>query len=229
MPSSLADQAYESLKQAILHCDLEPGLHVAQSQLADKYELSITPTREALKRLEQEGYVQSVPRFGYLVSPISPVDVSEIYELRLILESAAVRLAAQRITPRQTAPLREQAELTYTYQEPQSYRIFLNMNREFHAQIALTSGNKRLADTIAKLLDDMTRIFHLGLDLRDSAQEMRVEHLNLVDALAKHNPEEAEIIIREQIVRSRERVLQMLRDRFQTNLFDSERSSINRV
>jgi DNA-binding GntR family transcriptional regulator len=220
MKSSLADQAYDIFKTAILHCDLEPGLHIAQSQLAEKYNLGITPTREALKRLEQEGYVQSIPRFGYLVSPISPLDVAEIYELRLILESAAVRLAVQRITPEQIKTLQEQANFTYTYHDTQSYCIFLDKNREFHAQIALLSGNKRLAETIARLLNEMTRIFHLGLDLRDSADEMRTEHLTLVEALARQDIQGDEKIVCDQIQRSRQRVLQVLGERNHPSVFD---------
>jgi DNA-binding GntR family transcriptional regulator len=220
MKNSLADQAYDIFKTAILHCDLEPGLHIAQSQLAEQYNLGITPTREALKRLEQEGYVQSIPRFGYLVSPISPLDVAEIYELRLILESAAVRLAAQRISPEQIKTLQEQANFTYTYHDPHSYRVFLDKNHEFHVRVALLSGNNRLAETIARILNEMTRIFHLGLDLRDSADEMQAEHINLVEALAHQDPQAAEEIVCEQIQHSRQRVLQMLQDRSRSHVLD---------
>ena len=210
MKASLSDQAYDVLKRAIMTCELEPGLRIAQPQIVEKYNLGVTPAREALKRLEQEGYVQSIPRFGYVISEISIVDIQEIYELRMILETAAVRAAAVRVNDRQLKEIERSATFTYTYRDRNSYFEFLNMNTRFHAQIALLTGNRRLADLIAKLLDDMTRIFHLGLDLRDSAEEMRNEHLALVKALEQHDPDHAENLIREQILRSQQRVVEML-------------------
>jgi len=210
MKVSQSEQAYELLKRAILNCDLAPGMEISQAQLVEKFNLGITPTREALKRLEQVGYVRSIPRFGYVISELSIVDIQEIYELRLILESAAARLAATRITPGQLDQLQEAAHYTYTFRDRKSYIEFLDMNTMFHTQIAYSAGNQRLAALIKKLLDDMTRIFHLGLDLRDSAAEMRDEHLALLNALRDRDPERAEAVVRAQILRSQQRVLERL-------------------
>ena len=210
MKLSLSDQAYEVLKRAIITCELEPGLQIAQPEIVERYNLGVTPAREALKRLEQEGYVQSIPRFGYVVSEISIVDIQEIYELRLILEAAAARAAAVRVTAPQLEELRRSASFTYTYHNQDSYLEFLDANASFHTQIAQMSGNRRLAELIARVLDDMTRIFHLGLNLRDSAEEMRNEHLALLKALEQHDPEQAETLVREQILRSQQRVVEML-------------------
>ena len=211
--NSLADQAYQRIRKDIITCTLEPGLNVAQARLVEMYDLGITPVREALKRLEQEGYVQSIPRFGYLITPITVQDIQNIYELRLLLEKAAVRLAAQRASEKQLGEIEQNAQFTYRYKDPLSYQEFLSANAAFHEKIALTTGNKRLATSIRKLLDEMTRIFHLGLELRDSAEEMKNEHIALASALINHNADLAEQIIEDQIQRSQQRVLEMLDSR----------------
>ena len=210
MKLSLADQAYQIIKRDIINCSLEPGAQVAQSQLVETYKLGITPIREALKRLEMEGLVQSIPRYGYLISPITIEDVRSIYELRLILEKPAIRLAAERATDDQLKSLHDNARFTYRYKDPQSYQEFLENNAIFHSSIAETAGNDRLAAAIKKLLDEMNRIFQLGLELKDSAAEMREEHVDLMDALIKRDADWAERITEEQILRSQERVLEML-------------------
>jgi DNA-binding GntR family transcriptional regulator len=206
--TSLADRAYAAIKKDIITCVLDPGSQIAQSQLVQRYDFGITPIREALKHLEQDGYVQSVPRFGYIVTPVLIKDIEDIYDLRLILEKSAVRLSAQRASDDQLAQLLERANFSYRFKDTESYRIFLEMNNAFHVAIALTSGNRKLADTLADLLNEMTRIFHLGLDLRDSAEEMRHEHLALADAISQRNVEQAEQIVEDQIASSRRRVVE---------------------
>ncbi len=210
MSTSLALQAYEAIKKDILTCELDPGGQIAQAQLAERYSLGLTPVREALKRLENEGYVQSIPRFGYLITPITASDVQELYELRLVLETEAVRMAAGRASEAALQALCEHAHFTYRYGDRESYAAFLEANLQFHTQTALASGNRRLAELVRRTLGEMTRIFHLGLDLRDSAEEMREEHLLLCGALKARDPESAESILREQIDRSQARVLERL-------------------
>ncbi len=213
MKLSLADKAYEIIKTDIITCVLEPGQQVAQSQLVEKYETGVTPIREALQRLAQEGFVHAIPRFGYIVSPLTFSDVHEMYELRSIVESASVRLAAVRGSEKQLEMIAEAANFTYVYKDRQSYSDFLERNTAFHRSVAVAAGNQRLVALISKLLDELTRIFHLGLDLRDSAEEMRDEHLALARMLRDRDPDRAEQLIQSQILRSQQRVLEALTSR----------------
>jgi DNA-binding GntR family transcriptional regulator len=96
MRHSLADKAYEILQGEILTCAVKPEQQIVQSQLAERYQVGTTPIREALQRLAQGGFVQPIPRFGYIVNPTPISDVHKIYELRSIVESAVARLAAVR-------------------------------------------------------------------------------------------------------------------------------------
>ena len=213
MNPSLSDQAYHMIKTEIITCIFEPGQQIAQPQLAERYQVGMTPIREPLQRLAQEGFVHPIPRFGYVVSPITFSDVHEIYELRSILESSAACLAATRGTENQLQKIADSADFTYVYKDRQTYSDFLALNADFHHSIAIIAGNQRLADQISGLLDEMTRIFHLGLDLRDSAEEMRDEHLALVKALCDRAPDRAEQLVRSQIAHSKQRVLEALTHR----------------
>ncbi len=151
--NSLANQAYAALKKDILTCELDPGSTIAQSQLVKRYDFGLTPVREALKRLEQEGYVQSIPRFGYLITPITLKDVEDLYDLRLILEQSAVRMAIQRASAEQLAQIQQKATFTYKFKNRLSYLQFLEHNISFHVSIALASGNRKLAEMLANVLE----------------------------------------------------------------------------
>jgi DNA-binding GntR family transcriptional regulator len=210
MSSSLSDQAYHRIKTEILTCELRPGQQIAQQQLVERYEFGKTPVREALQRLAQENFVQPVPRFGYIVAPITLSDIHEIYELRLIAEPAAVRLAAVRGSDEQLEEIRQAAGKTYVYNERETYLEYLRHNTNFHCSIAVAAGNQRLADWIAKLLDELARVFHMGLDWRDRTEAMRVGHIDLVNALVERDPERASEIITGQINTSREQFLEAL-------------------
>ena len=220
MSQSLADKAYDVVKADIITCVLEPGQQIVQSQLAEKYQIGMTPIREALQRLTQEGFVQPVPRFGYIVSPITFSDVREIYELRSIVESAAARLSAVRGAQERLDRIRTNADFSYVYKDRHSYVEFLACNNDFHRSIAEAAGNQRLVDLVSKLLDELTRVFHLGLDLRDSAEEMRDEHLALAQALCDRDPGRAEQIVQSQITRSQNRVLEALIRRLDGSFHD---------
>jgi DNA-binding GntR family transcriptional regulator len=210
MSQSLAGKAYEIVKGEIITCALQPGQQIVQSQLAERYQIGLTPVREALQRLAQEGFVQPIPRFGYIVSPVTLSDVREIFELRSIVESSAARLAAVRGLQEQLTKILASADFTYVYKERQSYTDFLAHNADFHRSIAVAARNQRLVDLVSKLLDELTRVFHLGLDLRDSAEEMRDEHLALAQVLCDRDPDRAEQIVQSQIVTSQNRILEAL-------------------
>jgi DNA-binding GntR family transcriptional regulator len=207
---SLARRAYEALKQDILTCELRPGAQIFEGELAQRYGTSKTPVREALNLLGQEGLVEVLPRRGYLVAPVTLRDVQEVFQLRLLLETAAAELAAEHISEDSLRKLRALVAVRYTYRDRASYSRFLRANRAFHVAVAEASGNQRLALFVGKLLADMERILHLGLDLRDSADEMAAEHGELVDALLRGDAALARRVVTEQLQSSRKRVLEAL-------------------
>lgn len=179
----LTDQAYQLIKRDILECVLVPGAEVTERQLRVRYGIGKAPLREALVRLAHEALVQSIPRSGYRVTPVTIQDVHDIFALRLLLEPAAARLAAGRIDERLLTQLNEPCLAGYTPGDRASESAFLRANREFHVAIANASGNRRLARALEQLLEGTERLFHMGLAVRDRTEEMRHEHATLMRAL----------------------------------------------
>jgi len=207
---SLSDEAYKVIRREIITCELRPGQQIAQPQLSEKYGIGTMPIREALQRLAQEGFVEAIPRFGYTVTHITFSAVHDLYQLRSIIECAAVRLAAVQATKAQLEKIAASADFDYVFGNRDSYTEFLSRNAAFHRSIAAATGNQRMVDILSQLLDELTRIFHLGLDLRDSAEEMHDEHTALAQALLARDPDRAERIVNSQITRSQQRVVAAL-------------------
>jgi DNA-binding GntR family transcriptional regulator len=210
---TLADKAYQIIKNDILTCVLEPGEQIGQQQLADRYHLGTTPIREALHRLAHGGYVQSLPRFGYTVSHVTLADVHEIYELRLILEPGAARLAATRATDQQLDEIVQAAESAYTIKDEGRILNLNSHNVGFHRAIATAAGNRRLLDSIFSVIDEMTRIFYLGTGMTYNVEEMRDGHLVLIQALRDRDADAAEEIMRRHLVRSTQDIVAALASR----------------
>ena len=106
--------------------------------------------------------------------------------------------------------LSESVDFHYVFGDFDSYRSFLNANTRFHYMVAESSGNGRLAQIIHRLMEDLERLFHLELDVGDSAEEMVDEHKALVSALIQRDPEKARQAMRTQVISSRDRVLKAI-------------------
>jgi DNA-binding GntR family transcriptional regulator len=100
------------------------------------------------------------------------------------------------------------SNISYKPDDLESHVAFLKTNRAFHLTLAQAAGNRRLLETLEELLNQMERLFHLGLRLRDSSQEMVREHREIVDALESRDAEKAREVITNQITRSRDRILE---------------------
>ncbi|NIS81104.1 MAG: FCD domain-containing protein [Anaerolineales bacterium] len=207
---SLAEQAYRRLRQEIMTCSLSPGQVVSERELARRYEMSKTPIREALTQVCHDGLMQRLPGRGYMVAPITIKDIQDIFDLRLILELTAAERAAQNPSPEQIAVLKELAVVRYGLEDPESNILFLETNRAFHLALAEAASNRRLVEMLEGLLLEMDRLFHLGLRLRDSSEEMVLEHLKVVAALESGDVEEARDAIRRQIIASRNRIMEAI-------------------
>lgn len=206
----LSDLAYSRIRGDIIRCLLGPGVEVTEAQLASRYRLGKSPVRSALARLCQEGLLQPLPRRGYLVAPVTLQDVHDIFQLRLVLEPAVARLAVGRTDNERLRELDAICKAGYVPGDKESEAAFLKANKEFHVTIARASGNRRLCKTISDLLDEMERLLHLGLSLRNRTDEMQHEHRALLEALSQGDEEAAERVTQEQIETARKMVIDAL-------------------
>src|SRR5262249_25208493 len=181
----LTDRAYERIRHDIIVCAISPGAEISETQLCTQYRLGKAPVRMALNRLAHDGLVRAIPRRGYMVAPVTVRDIHDIFELRLMLEPAAARMAAGKVDTGRLQALDDVLRSGYQPGDQQSTSRFLDANKAFHVAIAQATGNLRLAGAIGSLLDEMTRLLHLGLGLRNRSQEVQQEHRALVKALAR--------------------------------------------
>jgi DNA-binding GntR family transcriptional regulator len=203
----LTDRAYERIRHDIICCAIAPGAEISEAQLCAHYKLGKAPVRMALSRLAHEGLVRAIPRRGYMVMPVTLKDIQDVFELRLMLEPAAARVAAGRVDAQRLRTLDDVCRAGYQSGDAKSISRFLEANKAFHVAIAQATGNSRLAEAIERLLDEMTRLLHLGLGQRNRAQEVQQEHRALVKALVRGDGGTAERICRDQIETARDMVL----------------------
>ena len=194
----LRTQVTEILRDAILSGQLTPGSVLIERELAERLGLSKTPVREALSLLNHEGLVQTVPRKGYFVSPITVQDVHNYFSLRLILECASAEMAAARATEEQIEQL---ASLVPDGNAAEDISLLLGRNVEFHDAIARLSGNERLAALIRKLLLEMARIIAVGY--------VPQEHEKVMLAFRGRDPKGAAAAMREHICAVRDKALRV--------------------
>src|ERR1700733_8204922 len=133
----LRDSIYNSIRQAILTCEFQPGQELREQELAARYRVSRSPIRDALLRLDQENLVTVLPRQGYCVNPISVADVKEIFSLRTLIEPACAAAAARADEAALQALDRFRGFMDEEFDET----TFVEYNRSFHSAIAELSGN----------------------------------------------------------------------------------------
>jgi DNA-binding GntR family transcriptional regulator len=197
------DRIYKELRRSIILGHLRPGKRLNLDELAGKYRSSVTPVREALQMLTQEGLVTSKPHTGFFVAQVTLKQLRDMLELREILEVAAVERAAGRITEEQVEEL-ERVHAGYVGDDDVSRERYVTENRRFHTLIARASGNQELADTLGRLHDRLARFFvfvHTG-------QEMEARHKRLIEALRIQDVEVARQTILDEVNETREITLE---------------------
>ncbi|MEO5877728.1 MAG: GntR family transcriptional regulator [Streptosporangiaceae bacterium] len=187
---SLRDLAYETLRDQIIRVELAPGQRLFERDMAAQLNVSRIPLREALRRLETDGLVLVVPGKGALVSPFTPADVRDLFDVRENLESLAARLAAQRAGKDGLWLLgRRLRECETATRQGRPQRLAV-ANSLFHGEIVRLAANPLLISMMGPIEVRMQRLFHLTAE-RDPVQQCS-EHEELYEAIASGNALAAE-------------------------------------
>lgn len=171
------DQIYMELRRSITKGYLKPGERLDVVKLAKHYETSITPLRDALGLLSQEGLVTIKPRRGYYVCQITVHQLIDLFEVREILETAAIQRAVIRISDEQID------ELTHDYSgyDDDSYDRYIDENRRFHCLIAKATGNEELVQMMGRVHDMLARFMFLAF--RQNVKTQDKTHAGIIAAL----------------------------------------------
>lgn len=204
---TLKDKVYTDLRRSIIMGHRPAGEKIDVRRVARDYGTSITPVREALHMLNQEGLVTIKPHSGYLVTHLTLKQLRDLFDLREILELAAAERAAECITEQQLAEL-VAVYAGYTGDDDASYERYTAENRAFHTLVAQATGNQELADLLGHLHDRLARF----MVLRRAGESMQYTHARIVDALCAHDPAAARQAMHDELLDTRgyilERVIQ---------------------
>lgn len=209
----LRDVVFHTLREAILHGDLQPGERLMEIKLANRMGVSRTPIREAIRMLELEGLVIMVPRKGAQVAQITEKDLKDVLEVRMGLEELAVKFACQRITPEQLERLekaaREFEDQVNTVDED-DITALAEADVDFHELIYEATDNQRLVQLLNNLREQMYRYrieYLKDVDIRKSLIE---EHNAICEALKNSDEESAYKYTVVHIKRQQDTIMKMM-------------------
>jgi DNA-binding GntR family transcriptional regulator len=198
---------YESLKERIMEGSLKPGEKLNERELAKEANVSRTPIREALRRLEHEGFVENLRQRGAFVKKYSPEELDVLHQMLFRMESLALELAAPKLRDDDFVKLQEMLSLMQSEVEERDTKRFISLNMSFHLFFAEKTGSAELARTIALLLGQIMRLLYVRIAVGADATLYIEEHQKILDSLQGKSETSPVETLGKHIERSRRSVL----------------------
>ncbi|HHW31241.1 MAG TPA: GntR family transcriptional regulator [Clostridiaceae bacterium] len=187
----LREVIFNTLKEAIIVGELKPGTRLMEVQLAEKMGVSRTPVREAIRKLELEGLVTMVPRKGAHVASLSPKDIVDVLEVRAALDGLAASLSSLKMKEDQIKELRQINKQFANFVAKENLQGSIKKDVEFHELIYRSSGNEKLMQIVSNLREQVQRFRVIYLKDYSSQKDIESEHEEIIEAIAKKDPEAA--------------------------------------
>ena len=201
---------YEKIRQGIIKGTLKPGQKLVMAALAKKFKTSETPIREAIRRLESDGYVTFTPHAGAVVTEINKQELSEIYLIRISLEALATRLAVPFINQDDLIWLKKKNEEMKAVIEKDRYDQLARLNKAFHLRIYKAAPFPRLYKMISNLWEAFERWPSVFTYIPERAADAIREHEQIIEALESADVDRADDLMKEQKKKSLEALQQYM-------------------
>ncbi len=206
-PASRGVEIYGRLREDIFEFRLAPGERFTESELAERYQVSRTPVRESLLRLQTEGLVRGYFRSGWEVTPIDFTLFDHLYELRKLIEVHAVRRLATGVLS--SGDQQRLDELTAQWLVPAEQRLtdakqVAAMDENFHTELVGSAGNPEMLRVHRDVTDRIRIMRRLDFTYPERVQCTYEEHSAILQAILRHKPDQAELLIRTHIDRSQQ-------------------------
>lgn len=201
--TTLVEHVRTKILEDIIQGRMEPGSVIQLASLAEQYNVSRTPVREALSILERQGLVHAIAYKGYLVHTIDPGDVNDVFFMRRLLEGAGVERATPLISDEQLARMRElhpplSEHMTLAYDD---------YSHDFHRTIITAVGSQRLTAAFESVYNDVRRLQYAGIGSPRPDLIYR-EHMEILDALEARDQQRARKVMEDHIDQIRARALE---------------------
>jgi len=195
---SLADQAFEAVKQMIFNFELTPGERFSESELTARLRVSRTPLRQALQRLAVQGLLQVYPKMGWLVAPIDFNTMDELYDLRILLETNAVSQLADSPDLSSLNALEARWLLPVDERLTESSAVG-QLDEAFHTYLVAACGNREITRVHQEITDRIRLIRRLDFTKQNRIQATYDEHGRILRALLARRKDEAKRLLRAHI------------------------------
>lgn len=206
----LRELVCENLRDAINKGVLSPGERLMEIQIAEEMGVSRTPVREAIRKLELEGFVVMIPRRGTYVANISIKDINEVYEIRTALDILAGGLAAERINDEEIEEMRQLLVLTEKYIEEKNLNKIIEIDSKFHDVLYTASRNERLVNIINNLREQITSIRGQSMNYPGRLADTLNEHREIVESIATRDIDRAQEAVRVHLENAEQTLLQAI-------------------
>lgn len=207
---SITKQIAEELRDGILSGNLAPGEKLSEEKLATSLNVSRIPLRDALRRLETQGYVTFLSHSEVIISMPTIDEVEDYYSIAGVLEGLAGRLAVERATAEEVSRLRELHQLLKQAYKSKDLRRYFDVNGRFHGFIAEMARNERLRRLIIQMRQGIQKTRILSLQLPRRLDYSMREHDQILDAFLKRNSDLAEALLLKHLGNQMQAVRQML-------------------
>lgn len=187
---------HQRILNAIDAGEYPPGGRLLETELADRFGVSRTPVREALRRLETQGVVTHEPRKGAVVATLDYAQLGELYAVREVMEGLAARLAARHASAAEIQLLRDMIAEDKQVTEPKAQS---QANKRFHRQLHLTSHNRYLIQTLDPIRRSMALLSKTTFEAPGRIDSSNDEHGIIVDAIAARDEDAADKAARRHI------------------------------
>lgn len=203
LTNQLAEQVYCRLKDDIFEFRLLPGDRFSENEMAERYDVSRTPLRDALYRLQREGYLDVGFRRGWQVRALDFRYFDDLYDLRIILETAAIERICQ--MPEHPAPIEELGRLWLVTraEREQDGRTVSQMDERFHTSVVAAAGNAEMAKVHAELTEKLRIIRRLDFTQADRIDATYQEHGKIIELLLRRKYPETAMLLRSHIQQSK--------------------------
>ncbi|OAN73983.1 GntR family transcriptional regulator [Jannaschia sp. EhC01] len=207
--ASQGQDAYARLLAEIRSGALRPGDRVTETDLATRLGISRTPVREAIRALEADGLVIHTPRVGATIRALDYAEITELYEMRAILEGTAARFAARAAYDSETEELAAINDAMAAI--PGDVAGLFTLNARFHAVLLNAARNRFLVRSVQSIQKTLLILGPSTLEEADRAAGALAEHAAIIDALKSHDGDAAEAAMRQHIEAAHRARLKQLR------------------
>ncbi|WP_058485860.1 GntR family transcriptional regulator [Defluviitalea phaphyphila] len=207
----LRDVVFNTLRKAILSGDLKPGERLMEKQLAEKMGVSRTPVREAIRKLELEGFVVMIPRKGAQVAEITEKDIQDVLEVRGALEALAVKLACSKMSKENLQELEKAMKGFADAADKEDINGMIEKDVEFHDIIFKSTKNEKLIQIVNNLREQIHRYRVAYLKSFDNFRIIQEEHEEILKSIKNRDEKLAEEVAIKHIKNQEQAVIKFIR------------------